>query len=1839
MLSVPSCHKIRSTSHLHAFFLSEPLRFALKLLAFTNIYPHIMPPMGTCAECRRLLATEADLLSLFTRSSASFSAPAHAATAVGGYLSLSLHELSLFRTSCVLEIFVEKRHVDLLHHLRIPSSRSKSGVREQQPRPLRMQGGMHSPWEVVATCFGISKGCRSVRVWKCLFGFCLGRCDWRGLLKCISELPIHPAAVSDMWGRLKISDAPKLPRVESGHKGGRKKSVRLLQRVLSFLQQRRAGGESVFLDEMLLQQLARRGLFLEAGELPGALAATRTAAAKQPLDPLDAGEEEDAALARLLQRHAKAGSLFRKQSQHSHRCRGVDEMLPPGRLSPLHLFALRLCLSNSLPSVFISYLEHFRLARNFAAQQELKAVLRSSSSNETKDTSVWKDAEGTCFVPLSVVACLSPALFVALLAFIPQSFAALESTQPGAACLAAPAGDCSKDRLPFFLSSDHLQRGLSPFKELTRAFFGSCMQQEQHPPEQAGGQKCKAKLLLHLSHEEKDLLQQTAMQVALCNLLDEGVVSACLLFLELCGIDATLLRVPTAPTTDAAAAVVIQLFRDFPRSLSKSSSGSGISSPPLLSALRLLEEATWTLSAPPQKSTVAGNAAITATAMKGQAANPWHLVAHFCRAHELPHSLTLLHELARKGDWLSVLHEAELQRCPQDTLRGVIDGYFTNAQLRGHLKRAIGCSNTPVTSAIAAQESSSSWGVVEPLNLLIAAQQHQPHQTAQQGIQLLREALWLRRPRLAVYASCFSDCTVLQCFSIWLALQASQLLQTDTATAAASEAACEESLVLAATAETLCGLILTLANAGCSALVLRGFALFDPKSPLVDFLQFFRAFSQRRFHTAAAAIRRFVAYRNSSKHQATDPSAVMLHETTPAQAPAVRGMQASLPADGSACSEETQRPALAGTEHTADVVEGETLQGSDIRHVSSELLRLLLQAQGLGASCLQLVAVHEVSECLTGLRGGVKRTRGAGGAPPVEERLAVWARCLQLFEDHNYPRVLAAVFLLTVASQMEADISVTEQTLLLAAALRLFGDPPRRSSPIHKTREAFLQHLIQHADTAADAAAADEEGFRCCRGEEMNGGEHPSEGRSNATTQSSTASSDLQDCCRSAPQLLLHGNARSLSACFRSGNIQQLLEQLQQLVHPETPALPLHHVQQRSGLSGSSESASAEARRGEIGSPILSAKQLLLLQLQEAVHNSISIGCTNIARTLISTFAIVVQPSSAATVSSAALAVSAAAEGTEQQLQQLLMLQNASAATPAPLSADPSLHARTVCLLPRTANLFAAKLTRSRQLQQEQVAAALLAAFVAHQQQHWKCEALLPSLEAQKKQQQQQIRAAWFEWPLLILKEFLQISIPAAAHPYDNPAFSLLNPCNAEEAVVVVACAALAFADLLQLRGALPTKPGIGSAAGYTERGADQLSLGLQAAVVALQLRAVELQLSRQSLQQQQQRRNSRSLLSQLLQRCSTVLEGSLHPFKDAEAFLKGGGTEFPLLSLPDLSENAVRKSEEAAAASVGLDGPYLQLLHLSFSQLLLFLELHPDAVVSGLTAQVVLGGRLSYLAQLLGRPLEQQHQSPSASDTQLRGSLMNASNPEGGSSPNWGAPSREPPQQQQQPHLPQGIWGEGLSKAALEVLVSLHLREFACSGESDEQPGLRSSSSASRRVDGGVERPFTSIAGIEEHDAELYTENFSVDADAYLLQPTGAAAAARAQSQEVWEALKAAAERNLLRLLQEALPNIRIRLKGFLSRAVRDTGAQVAAVGGGRDAHSSADFIAAATAQHRTAVSVCWHQNIMEKTTPVERTAGVLNIMAVSEKHGACNPNHKASSEATEAEQACALY
>lgn len=193
---------------------------------------------------------------------------------------------------------------------------------------------------------------------------------------------------------------------------------------------------------------------------------------------------------------------------------------------------------------------------------------------------------------------------------------------------------------------------------------------------------------------------------------------------------------------------------------------------------------------------------------------------------------------------------------------------------------------------------------------------------------------------------------------------------------------------------------------------------------------------------------------------------------------------------------------------------------------------------------------------------------------------------------------------------------------------------------------------------------------------------------------------------------------------------------------------------------------------------------------------------------------------------------------------------------------------------------------------------------------------------------------------------------------------------------------------------------------------------------------------------------------------------------------------------------------------------------------------------------QVILNGRLPYLSQLLGRPLEQRFAA--ANDKAFHKSYEGADIGAG----RLRVGPQQSPRQQQPPNLPQGMWGESLSKDALKVLVSLHLREFDLSGCHTENPKQPCINGNKGNMEDNVKensaetrRPFR-VPGIEEHDAETYTADFSVDADAYLLQPTGAAAKALSKSQQAWETLKEFAESNILRLLQEAVPDIRVRLE-----------------------------------------------------------------------------------------------
>ena len=166
-------------------------------------------------------------------------------------------------------------------------------------------------------------------------------------------------------------------------------------------------------------------------------------------------------------------------------------------------------------------------------------------------------------------------------------------------------------------------------------------------------------------------LQKAARRVAMYNLFDDGIVASAVALLDLAGESTETLRVDVhcARTIAKSNSQESNFIRDMFLSLDKSQ---------LLSALKLLEESAWATEPP--------IAAGDQPAARAELESPWHLVALFCRVHNLPRSLTLLHELARNGDWVMFLHESDIQQCPAETVRDVVQLYFdSKSPLRSHL--------------------------------------------------------------------------------------------------------------------------------------------------------------------------------------------------------------------------------------------------------------------------------------------------------------------------------------------------------------------------------------------------------------------------------------------------------------------------------------------------------------------------------------------------------------------------------------------------------------------------------------------------------------------------------------------------------------------------------------------------------------------------------------------------------------------------------------------------------------------------------------------------------------------------------------------------------------------------------------------------------------------------------------------------------------------------------------------------------------------------------------------------------------------------------------------------
>jgi hypothetical protein len=69
--------------------------------------------------------------------------------------------------------------------------------------------------------------------------------------------------------------------------------------------------------------------------------------------------------------------------------------------------------------------------------------------------------------------------------------------------------------------------------------------------------------------------------------------------------------------------------------------------------------------------------------------SPWHLVFLFCKTHNYEMSLTLLHELGRNNNWIMFLNKAQDQECPPATVLKILDGYFSDSNLKRHLNIVI----------------------------------------------------------------------------------------------------------------------------------------------------------------------------------------------------------------------------------------------------------------------------------------------------------------------------------------------------------------------------------------------------------------------------------------------------------------------------------------------------------------------------------------------------------------------------------------------------------------------------------------------------------------------------------------------------------------------------------------------------------------------------------------------------------------------------------------------------------------------------------------------------------------------------------------------------------------------------------------------------------------------------------------------------------------------------------------------------------------------------------------------------------------------------------------------
>ena len=432
-----------------------------------------------------------------------------------------------------------------------------------------------------------------------------------------------------------------------------------------------------------------------------------------------------------------------------------------------------------------------------------------------------------------------------------------------------------------------------PFESFTSLFLGI-------------SSKDWSKHLKNLTNDKEKAndLYRKAFTIALNKPFSRNCTAACVVFLELLGFDSRLFKVDLEVSrrillhlsfknsekipsnselfnvlfSNTAKPIIkksilqpiIELFLNVPfQTLENMASDSPIHSSELLNLLRLLEDATREM-----------ESLQYFHKEKTKIHSPWQLVSSFCQFHNLPRSLTLLHELARNNEWIMLLYEAYSQKCPIDTLQDIIEKYLYEGPLQKHLLNMISSLNnkpnvlywepeTLSTSSINSlfeellrHHDRSYKSIVLRLhalvNHLIISQKAIGSELHQYIISL---ALELKKPFFVILAYAISNHNEKsQGFAILLNIMGFQMLNNEKNERLKEQLRNSLKLTAFIKDDEIAKLIIVLCLMRKTKEIITILKLFFPQSRILKFLRFWHQLCKRDFQQAFKKMREFLTF-------------------------------------------------------------------------------------------------------------------------------------------------------------------------------------------------------------------------------------------------------------------------------------------------------------------------------------------------------------------------------------------------------------------------------------------------------------------------------------------------------------------------------------------------------------------------------------------------------------------------------------------------------------------------------------------------------------------------------------------------------------------------------------------------------------------------------------------------------------------------------------------------------------------------------------------------------------------------------------------------------------------